>query len=621
MQHLLQFFITIPILGLVAALFVPRKKEKWLSGIALATVGLHLAGLIFFTVNWLMEGRPTLDIKQLTVHKSADFEFFIGFLFDKTTAVFALVGSVLTLLVGVFSKTYMHREDGFKRFFCTLLLFFTGYNFIIFSGNLETLFVGWEILGITSFILIAFYRDRYLPVKNAFKVLSFYRLGDIFLILGMWAAHHLFHKNTAFSEWMDAGYLQKTIGEHPGLALFTAATIVLAAIIKSAQFPFSTWLPRAMEGPTTSSAIFYGSLSVHIGAFLLIRTAAFWENIGAISPILIATGLVTALVATAIARVQSSVKTQIAYSSIAQIGLIFIEIALGWHGLALVHFAANAFLRTYQLLVSPSVLSYLVHDMFFTFLPRKKSTAGPFLQKIEQAVYLLSIKEFNLDFWLHRIFWQPFKWVGNLLNRGAEKPKTALQMGVLLAGAISFSFKGPDTGNPEWLAIALSAVAFLHILKAFSHRGDARHAWLTVVASQLMMLAVMFGFDPENWLEIAIFGGGMLVAAVAGYVVLQKMHRAEGPNLLAQYHGHSYEHRGLALAFLVCCLAFVGFPITPTFLGIDLFFTKIGAGQWPLIVLAALYFLFLELAVVRIFARVFLGQHLKMYHPVAYRSS
>lgn len=119
--------------------------------------------------------------------------------------------------------------------------------------------------------------------------------------------------------------------------------LIIAASIKSAQVPFSSWLPRAMEGPTTSSAIFYGSLSVHIGVFLLIRTYPLWESLLSIKILIISIGAITGLVAAATARVQSTVKTQIAYASIAQIGLIFIEVALGFHSLALFHFAGNAF--------------------------------------------------------------------------------------------------------------------------------------------------------------------------------------------------------------------------------------------------------------------------------------
>ena len=94
----------------------------------------------------------------------------------------------------------MHRESGYKRFFYTILFFYAGYTLAVFAGNLETLFIGWEILGLTSFLLVAFYRERYLPVKNAFKVFSIYRIGDVGIILAMWASHHLWHENITFEK-------------------------------------------------------------------------------------------------------------------------------------------------------------------------------------------------------------------------------------------------------------------------------------------------------------------------------------------------------------------------------------------------------------------------------------
>jgi NADH:ubiquinone oxidoreductase subunit 5 (subunit L)/multisubunit Na+/H+ antiporter MnhA subunit len=160
----------------------------------------------------------------------------------------------------------MHRDEGFKRFFSIILLFAAGYNFIIFSGNFETLFVGWEIKGLCSFLLIAFYRNRYLPVKNAYKTITNYRISDVALILAMWMMHHLTHQNISYTE-LDQARDLAALTHHTGMARFIVCMFILAATIKSAQFPFTTWLPRAMEGPTSSSAIFYGSLSVHIGCF------------------------------------------------------------------------------------------------------------------------------------------------------------------------------------------------------------------------------------------------------------------------------------------------------------------------------------------------------------------
>lgn len=141
------------------------------------------------------------------------------------------------------------------------------------SGNLETLLLAWELLGLASFLLIAFYRDRYLPARNAVRVVSLYRIGDLGILIAMWASHHYWHQNVSFYQMEFV----RTMAKSPHLLLLLLGFgFLLAACVKSAQFPFSTWLPRAMEGPTPSSAIFYGALSIHLGAFLLLRTSPFW---------------------------------------------------------------------------------------------------------------------------------------------------------------------------------------------------------------------------------------------------------------------------------------------------------------------------------------------------------
>jgi len=245
-----------------------------------------------------------------------------------------------------------------------------GYNTVIFAGNLQTLFIDWEILGISSFLLIAFYRDRYLPVKNAVKVFSIYRIGDVGIILAMWLSHHLWHENITFLELSKYEQVHHQLQSQSLVGMVISIVILLSAAVKSALLPFSSWLPRAMEGPTPSSAIFYSSLSVHLGVFILLRTFPFWEHQLSVRLLIGLLGLFTSILTTGIARVQSSVKSQIAYASIAQIGLIFIEVAAGFENLALCHFAGNAFLRTYQLLVSPSVVSYLIREQFYNYVPR-----------------------------------------------------------------------------------------------------------------------------------------------------------------------------------------------------------------------------------------------------------
>lgn len=623
MTHILQFFILTSFLGFLASIFIPRKKESIISGIAITTVGLNLTGILIFAAYWLTHSYPVLDIKHIVLFKSHTIEIFIDFFFDKVTAVFSVVGAILAFLVTIFSRFYMHREEGFKRFFIALLLFFLGYNLVIFSGNFETLFIGWEILGVCSFLLIAFYRDRYLPVKNSLKVISIYRIGDICLILAMWMSHHLWHENITFIKLNDLALVAVHLQEHYWYGAFIAIMILIAAAAKSAQFPFSSWLPRAMEGPTTSSAIFYGSLSVHLGVFLLLRTFPYWESLFTVKALVIMTGITTSFIAMNIAKVQSTVKTQIAYSSMAQIGLIFVEIALGIHTLALIHFAGNAFLRTYQLLVSPSVLSYLTHNMFFTFKPRKVNTDNSFLTKIKNSVYILSIKEWNLDFLLYRILWNPFKWLGTKMNFLSGKAAAFILTILYIGGLFCYYFQ--ENVSPvliEILPYIFSLAGLVLILNAFAERGNALWAWFFVIAGQLFMtlsIALLnsnFGYD-----QIFIYLSGSLIAAVVGYICLKKIKAIDNHISLNQFHGYSYEQPRISFIFFIACVGVVGLPFTPTFIGIDLLFSHIHKHEYLLISLTALSYVFLELSILRIYSRIFLGQHKKNSHAMAYRSS
>src|SRR5688500_9652644 len=225
MSQLLQFFIWIPLAAFFITLLVPRKKERILSGLAIGMAALQLSAILLFTGFWLMNDHPLLDQKHLVIFSAPQFQIFIDFFFDRNTAVFAAVGAMLALLVLIFSKYYMHREEGFKRYFSTMLLFYTGYNVIVFAGNFETLFFGWELLGISSFLLIAFYRDRYLPVKNGLKVIALYRLSDVSLLLAMWLSHHLWHQNITFLRLNDVQAVTNHIQEHYTLSIIIAVFI------------------------------------------------------------------------------------------------------------------------------------------------------------------------------------------------------------------------------------------------------------------------------------------------------------------------------------------------------------------------------------------------------------
>ncbi len=564
-----------------------------------------------------------LDLKYFVLYKSEYLEIVLNFYFDKTTAVFAAIGSFLNFIVTIFSRYYMHRDWGFKRYFTTILLFFMSYNLVVFSGNFETLFIGWEFLGICSFILIAFYRDRYLPVKNSLKVISIYRIGDICLFLAMWLGHHLWHENISYLKLNDTALVAGHISENYWPAVFISLLLVIAAAVKSAQLPFSSWLPRAMEGPTTSSAIFYGSLSVNLGVFLLLRTYPYWENLLIIKILIIVLGLFTSLVATSIARVQSTVKTQIAYASIAQIGLMFIEISFGFHILALVHFAGNAFLRTYQLLVSPSVLNYRIHDMVFNYVSKTRKTDNSLISKLKNSIYILSVKEWNLDFFKNHYLWNPLKWMGKRLSFFSAKPAALILPIFFLAGIFVYLFK--NSVNPYvviYLPYVYSFTGLALIIKALSEQKNALKAWLYLASSQVcIVLAVAIINQNFSVTEIIIYLSGVLAATVVGIICLQKTQTIDSDTRLSHFHGYIYEKPITGIIFLVCCLAMAGLPFTPTFLGVDILFCHIKQNQIPILIFTSLSYMLFEISLLRIYAHIFLGPHKKDYHAMAFKSS
>lgn len=608
-------------LGFLVSLFISEKNEKALSVAAFSTVGLNLVLAIGFIIIWLVNGSPTLNIYDLVLFKTEHYEFFIDFLFDKITAVYLIVGAFLSFLVTIYSRYYLHRENGYKRFFNTILFFYLGYNLVIISGNIETLFIGWEILGISSFLLIAFYRDRYLPVKNAVKVFSIYRIADVGLIMAMWMSHHLWHENITFLKLSEYSLVDSQLSQHSFIGVFISLMILISAAAKSAQLPFSSWLPRAMEGPTPSSAIFYGSLSVHMGIFLLLRTFPFWEHQLSVRILIVVLGATTALVATGIARVQSSVKSQIAYASIAQIGLIFIEVALGLETLALIHFAGNAFLRTYQLLVSPSVVSYLIREQLFTFHTspvNKQHTSN----SLSYSFYILCLKEFNIDSMMYKYLWNPMKWFGNIMIQFSMK---GLWLFFLISFSIGLSLTYYESQMPgsihSIIPTLFAFIGLVMVVKAFVERKSLRISWLMILMNHFWIaLAVSFN-EHFNIIETIMYLSGIIVAGIVGYLVILHLKKLEKNVHLEQFHGYSFRHPKTALVFLIACLTVSGFPISPTFIGEDLIISHIHAHQIVLAFIVALSFIMNGLALIRIYARVFLGPHSELNYEIAYRSS
>jgi len=261
--------------------------------------------------------------------------------------------------------------------------------------------------------------------------------------------------------------------------------------------------------------------------------------------------------------------------------------------------------------------------MVFSYQERKPNSSHSLINKINNSFYMLSVKEWNLDRLLHLGLWNPFKWVGNRFSFLSHK-MSALLLGVLLAAGFYIDVNPQSVPDNvyKYLPIIFSMVGLLMVLRSFAERKGVRTAWILIIGGQLFITLSLALFNEDfghNYMLIYLSGSA--TSCVVGLVCLNKVKKIEANVDLNGYHGHHYEHPILAFVFLISCLGVVGFPFTPTFIGIDLLFSHIHKQEVALIIFTALSFVFIELAVLRIYSRIFLGPHTKAYHPIAYRSS
>jgi hypothetical protein len=357
-----------------------------------------------------------------------------------------------------------------------------------------------------------------------------------------------------------------------------------------------------------------------MGAFILLRTYDIWGHLMSIKILIILLGLATCFVATGIARVQTSVKSQIAYSSVAQIGIIFCEIALGWNTLALIHIAGNAFLRSYQLLTSPSVVTYLMKDMFYNFNPKKKNIETKVSKKLEYTFYVLGTREFTINMFLYSYLWNPMKWVG---RRIPLKSKSLLVITTMLFIAGTILLVGTDLSEStrHIISMILGMIGLVSVFAAFTERENTLRSWLLVCSNHFWVaLAVTFN-EHYSWEHNIVYLSGVVVAMGIGYLLLNGIKKKEGKLDLNNFYGLGYDYSKRAFAFLLCALAVSGFPITPTFIGEDLIFSHIHEDQIALSLIVSISLIIDGLALVRIYARTFMGPHYKKNHEVADRAS
>ncbi len=401
-------------------------RESTVVSISQIALWISFISQIAATIAYFAQHAQPVDLHLGYFYRAGDYGFELRFLLDDTSLPISLVASLLLLATSRFSAHYLHRERGFNRFFALMLVFSCGIQLTVLAGSYDLLFAGWELVGLTSVLLVGFFQKRPGPVRAAMRVWVTYRLCDVGLLIAPILLHLAIH-SSAFVDIQRAAALP---GESQALPATAAALfLLLAAMGKSAQFPVGGWLPRAMEGPTASSAVFYGGLSVHAGVYLLLRSAPLFDQAPLAKLLLIAIGGVTAVMAMLSGQVSGDAKSGLAYATISQVGLMFVECGLGMYRLATVHLIAHAVLRYYQFLRIPSALQDALEQraaLGTQPAPQGKTRFERLTLPLRMVIYRLAIERFEVENALDRFIARPVFFAAHWL--GEQEAKLAARL-------------------------------------------------------------------------------------------------------------------------------------------------------------------------------------------------
>jgi len=334
---------------LINGLFGKRwlgQRSGWLASASIGASALLSIG-VFSDV---LRGATSTTVTLYRWIGVGDLRVDVAALVDPLSAVMLLVVTVVSFLVHVYSIGYMEHDHGFYRFFTWLPLFVFAMLILVLADNYLLMFVGWEGVGLCSYLLIGFWFERPEPVFAAKKAFVMNRVGDWGFMIGMIVTFLVFGSMN-FTEVFG----QVEIAEQGVLGLICLA-FFLGATGKSAQLPLYSWLPDAMEGPTPVSALIHAATMVTGGVYLVARSTPLFEAAGGVLVVVGAVGAVTAIFAATIALVQTDIKRVMAYSTVSQLGYMFLALGVGAPIAAIFHLATHAFFKALLFLGSGSVI-------------------------------------------------------------------------------------------------------------------------------------------------------------------------------------------------------------------------------------------------------------------------
>ena len=388
MELYLYIALFAPLVGsLYAALFSASPKSQH--------VGIVASGLLFTSfvssvilLSYVLGGH-IVHVEMMTWMETGDLYIPFGFVVDQVSVVMMMVVTIVSTVVHIYSIGYMDHDKGFNRFFSWLSAFVFSMMALVMSDNFAGLFIGWEGVGLCSWGLIGFWYHKESATWAANEAFIMNRIADLGMLIGIF----LLYWNTGSLQYdvvfAEIGNLPLVVTTWIGIFLF------IGAMGKSAQFPLHTWLADAMEGPTPVSALIHAATMVTAGVYLVVRANPIYDLIPNVGLFIASLGAFVALFAASMALVNRDMKRIIAYSTLSQLGYMFVAAGLGAYWVALFHLMAHAFFKALLFLGAGNVM-HAMHDELdpFKMGGLRKVMKGTFVMMTLASVALAGIYPF-----------------------------------------------------------------------------------------------------------------------------------------------------------------------------------------------------------------------------------
>jgi NADH-quinone oxidoreductase subunit L len=347
------YALLLPLVSSIAIALFTRRSKVLSSVISIAAV------LVSFVCSCLIFAQSGTSAPEFTwIDFSGVFRVPFGFILDNLSKTMLVLVSGVGLLIHIYSLGYMRDDEGKSRYFAALSLFMFAMLGIVLANNFVMLFIFWELVGFTSYVLIGHWFERDAAADAAKKAFITTRIGDFGFMLGIlmvWMATG----SVVFSEIAPRLLV---LTNHPAFLTITALLIFCGAVGKSAQFPLHVWLPDAMEGPTPISALIHAATMVAAGVYMLVRVAFIIQASQTALLVVAWIGTITAVLAALIATQQNDIKRILAYSTLSQLGYMVMAVGLASNDAAMFHLFTHAFFKALLFLAAGSIIVMLHHE-------------------------------------------------------------------------------------------------------------------------------------------------------------------------------------------------------------------------------------------------------------------